>query len=111
MRGDEAEEQACTYLRAQGYRIVARNWRTRSGEIDIVARDRDVLVFVEVKARADDRFGGPEGAVDRVKQQRMIRTAGAFLQATECELPARFDVVAIRPDGVHLIRDAFWVSD
>ncbi len=111
MNGEKAEVRACQYLRAHGYRVIARNWRNRLGELDIVARDGDVLAFIEVKGRSCERFGGPEGAVDRAKQRRIIRTALAFLQATDCELPARFDVVAVRPDGVCLYRDAFQVDD
>jgi len=111
MNGVAAEDRACRYLREHGYRVIARNWRCRLGEIDIVARDCDVLAFVEVKARSGDGFGGPEGAVGRAKQRRLIRTALAFLQTTDCELPARFDVVAVRPDGVRLYRDAFQVDN
>ncbi|MCX6100515.1 MAG: YraN family protein, partial [Candidatus Bipolaricaulota bacterium] len=70
--GAEAEELACGVLRQAGYLVVTRNWRTRLGEIDIVARDGDVLVFVEVKARSTSGFGGAEGAVGPAKQRRII---------------------------------------
>ena len=71
MNGDESEDKACHFLKQEGYRIVARNWRTQSGEVDIIARDKDVLVFVEVKARTGAGFGGPEAAVDDAKQRRL----------------------------------------
>ncbi|MCK4570613.1 YraN family protein [Candidatus Bipolaricaulota bacterium] len=111
MRGDESEEKACYFLKQKGYRILARNWRTRAGELDIIARDGGILVFVEVKARSGDGFGGPEAAVDRAKQRRLISAALAFMEVTKCELPTRFDVVAIRPGKMRLYQDAFQVTD
>jgi putative endonuclease len=110
MRGERGEEIACELLRARGYRIVARNWRTRSGEIDIIARDGDVLVFVEVKARSGSGFGGPRAAVDRRKQHRIVSAARAFASEMDCTLPMRFDVVTVQPSRVRLLRDAFQVS-
>jgi putative endonuclease len=109
--GAAAEEQACRVLRAKGYLIVARNWRTRFGEIDIVARDGEVLVFVEVKARSGSGYGGAEGAVGPAKQRRMIAAAKAFLAANRCELASRFDVVAMEGNDVRILRDAFQVDD
>jgi len=111
IRGDEAEEKACRYLKERGYRILARNWRTRTGEIDIIAREEGTLVFVEVKARSGDGFGGPEAAVDRAKQRRIVSTALSFIEVTACELPMRFDVVAISPGQMRLHQDAFQVPD
>jgi len=110
LTGGQAEERACRYLKDLGYEIVARNWRCRFGEIDIVARDRDVLVFVEVKARASGRFGGPEAAVDPVKQGRLVSAARMFIQQTGAQLPARFDVVAFVGESVRLYKDAFRVD-
>jgi putative endonuclease len=109
--GAEAEELACRVLRQAGYLVVTRNWRTRLGEIDIVARDGDVLVFVEVKARSTPGFGGAEGAVGPAKQRRIIAAAKAFLDATRCDLASRFDVVAIEGGDVRIVRDAFQVDD
>ncbi len=109
--GARAEEWACDMLRQAGYRIVARNWRTRLGEIDIVARDGDVLAFVEVKARSTPGFGGAEGAVGPAKRRRIVAAAKAFLAATGCELASRFDVVAIEDGGARIVRDAFQVDD
>ena len=109
--GATGEERACQHLRAEGYRIVARNWRIRFGEIDIVARDGDVLVFVEVKTRTGPGFGGAEGAVGPAKRRRLVAAAKAFLAAYGCELAARFDVVALEGDDIRLVRDAFQVDD
>lgn len=109
--GATAEELACKHLRQAGYRIVARNWRTRLGEIDIVARDGDVLAFVEVKARSSSGFGGPEGAVGPRKRRRIVAAAKAFLASTDCDLASRFDVVAVEDGDVRIVRDAFQVDD
>ena len=113
--GRHAEEAAARHLVREGYRVVARNVRTRRGEIDIVAYDGDALVFIEVKARRRTLFGEAAWAVDRRKQQRMIRAASAFLatsfRSPEALPPCRFDVVAIHgvpPRAeVRLIRNAF----
>jgi putative endonuclease len=109
--GAEAEDAACHVLRQRGYRIVARNWRMRLGEIDIIARDGDVLVFVEVKARSGSGFGGAEGAVGAAKRRRIIAAAAAFLAAHGCELASRFDVVALEGRDVRVVQDAFRVDD
>lgn len=111
IRGRIAEDLACRYLRERGYEIVERNWRARGGEIDVVARDGATLVFVEVKSRSHDGFGGPEAAVDPAKQRRMIVAARSFLGATGCDLPVRFDVVAVVRGVARLIRDAFQVDE
>ena len=105
--GRRAEELACSHLRANGYRIVARNWRCRFGELDIVAREGEVLAVVEVKLRRRAGFGGPEGALSWAQCGRLRATAGAFLARTGCELPVRFDVVAIDGSEIRLHRDAF----
>lgn len=110
LSGAEAEEQACLLLKELGYRIVARNWRSRFGEIDIVARDGGTVVFVEVKARSDSTYGGPGAAVDRAKQRRLTATAALFLQETGCELATRFDVVTFSGSSPRLYRDAFQVD-
>jgi len=111
MHGGESEGKACRFLKEQGYRILARNWRTRMGEVDIIAREGEILVFVEVKARSGNGFGGPEAAVDSAKQRRIISAALSFMELTHCDLPMRFDVVAIRPGKLRLYRDAFQVAN
>ncbi len=110
MKGKEAEELACRHLRAEGMLIVARNWRWRGGEVDIVARDGETLVFVEVKARGDVLHGLPEEAVTPEKRRRLWRTALAYLGGAP-GVPVRFDVVAVGPGGVRHIRDAFREED
>jgi putative endonuclease len=99
--GDFGEEVAADFLQRLGYTILARNYEFgRVGEIDIGARDGDVLVFCEVKARTNDRCGDPEYAITRKKQQQMRYLAKAYLyQHGIDEQECRFDVVAIRFDG------------
>ncbi len=95
-RGKIGEDLACEELEHRGYAILARRYRSRAGEIDIVAREGETLVFVEVKAREGQEFGGGAEAVTAFKRQRIGRVALDYLarhHRTEC--PCRFDVVSI----------------
>jgi putative endonuclease len=110
--GQEWENLAEKVLREAGYRIRARNFRTKVGEIDFVAEEGNVLCFIEVKGRHTLRFGVPEEAVNAEKQRRIFRAAQAYLQRERLEdAPCRFDVVAILDRGadpsVTILRDAF----
>lgn len=92
--GHAAESEAERYLRNKGYRILARNARTPSGELDLVARSGSVLVFVEVKARGSSTHGGAVGAVDGRKQARLVKLAAQYLARHRLRnQPCRFDVV------------------
>jgi putative endonuclease len=94
--GQLGETLACDELRRRGYAILERRYRTRYGEIDIVARHGDVLVFVEVKARAGDAFGTGAEAVTRWKQRRVAQMAADFLVRRRLQdRPCRFDVVSV----------------
>lgn len=94
--GAWGEERAVDYLRGQGFKILARNYRTPVGEIDIVACSRKELLFVEVKTRRGVHFGLPQEAVGLRKQQQVIRAAQWYLQREPAtKLQPRFDVVAI----------------
>jgi len=98
--GKAGEDLACRELRRRGCAILARRFRTRLGEIDIVARDGETIVFVEVKARAGNAWGGPAEAVTPAKQRRLVRMAVDYLaRARDHERPCRFDVVAITMGG------------
>ena len=94
-RGAFGEERAARYLQRKGYRIVERNFRCRQGEIDIIARKREILAFVEVKLRRDDRFAEAREFVTRAKQGRILAAAQLYLARTQEELQPRFDVIEI----------------
>jgi putative endonuclease len=96
--GLEGEEAAARHLEAMGLRVVERRWRCRAGEIDLVAEDGDVLVFVEVKARGGEGYGSPAEAVTRDKRRRLATLASWFLlEKHASERPCRFDVVEVWP--------------
>ena len=106
--GLEGEDLACRHLAAQGYAILARNFRCRSGEVDVVARDGAVTVFVEVKHRRGSGHGAGHESVTFGKRRRIVRAARIFASARGLtESPLRFDVVSIdETDGVpHLRHD------
>ena len=106
--GAWGEERACELLKKNGLKIVERNYRCPSGEVDIIARDRKTLVFVEVKTRASEDYGEPSRAVDRAKQRHIPRTALYYIARHNWEdKPVRFDVVEVLPDEVRHIPDAF----
>jgi putative endonuclease len=113
--GKRGEQLALDHLIALGYTIEARNYRCPFGEIDIIARDKEILVFVEVKTRRSRLFGLPHEAVDFRKQQRISRIASYYLVFSHTrgnQEPCRFDVVSVLPacDGawsIEVIKDAF----
>jgi putative endonuclease len=109
--GKCAEDLAVDFLSKAGFKIIARNFRTRNGELDIVAEEKGTLVFVEVKARRHAYFGSPFESVTRTKQKLIIRTALAFLQQYKPRCTQmRFDVLAIaleQPPVFDLLRNAF----
>lgn len=105
--GRAAEEQACGYLVRQGLTLVERNFRCRGGEIDLIMRQSETLVFVEVRLRADDRHGGAAASVTAAKQARLITAAQLFLQRYPSPPPCRFDVIAIDGDRLSWVRNAF----
>jgi putative endonuclease len=95
-RGRESERAAVRFLRRSGFRILATNYRSPYGELDIVARDGNTIAFIEVKSRADLRHGGPAEAIDRTKRKRIARAASHYISRfglgdREC----RFDAIAI----------------
>ena len=112
-RGKLGENYAAQFLEAQGYTIIARNFRIRSAEIDIIAQIDGVIVFVEVKARSDILHGLPVEAVDLRKQKKIIKAAGVFLQDEKfCDCACRFDVVEVylngeRVEEINHIENAF----
>lgn len=113
--GDLGEDLAARYLTAHGYVIIAKKFRCRSGEIDIIALDKRVLVFVEVRSRSDDEHGMPYETVNNLKRRRIRRVALAY-QAGHGLLDhdSRFDCVSVlfgdenNVKNIEIIKDAFW---
>ena len=103
------EGVAADYLSSRGVQILRRNYRTRTGEIDLVGLDGPYLVFFEVKYRSGEGKGDPADAVDRRKQQQIIRTARQYLYEGRYrdDAPVRFDCVAVTPGEIRWYRDAF----
>lgn len=108
--GSRAERLARDYLRKQGLKPVTENWRCRQGEIDLIMREKKVLVFVEVRYRRNSLYGTPAATVGHSKQRRLILAASHYLQQLGNEPPCRFDVVAITAEPelrMEWIRNAF----
>ncbi|TRZ96458.1 YraN family protein [bacterium] len=110
--GRLAEEIAVTFLEENGFQILARNFRIRLGEVDIVAKEKDTFCFIEVKSKSSDRFGDPLEAVSLIKQRQISRVALSYLKENKLlHKSARFDVVSVvftqSGPKIELIRDAF----
>jgi putative endonuclease len=93
--GDIGEEVAANYLVEKGYIIINCNWRYRHTDIDVIARNSDTLVFVEVKTRMSDVWGNPEDAVTNSKMKRISEAANYYIQNNRLDLQVRFDVISI----------------
>ena len=112
--GKEGEKQAARFLKKKGLKILEHNYRTRSGEIDLIAKDKQELVFVEVKTRSGEEFGSALEAVDSRKCRQIARVASEYLMKHDgFDQPTRFDVIGILiQDSVHIehIKNAFDAS-
>jgi len=110
--GKQGEWEAQKFLHAQGYQILQINWRYKRWEIDIIAKEGDILAFVEVKSRSSTAYGEPFQFVNLKKQKNLIKAAGVFLKKTNHQGDIRFDIVSIYSQGgkqdISLIKDAFW---
>jgi len=94
--GKKGEEIACRFLKKNGYKIIARNFRKKIGEIDIIAEKGDTIIFVEVKTRKNTKFGLPQEYVNKSKIDKMVKTASMFLTENSMwDRPVRFDVIGI----------------
>lgn len=109
--GKTGEELAVQYLTDKGYTILERNWRNRHKEIDIIAKDGDELVIVEVKTRQNSNFGQPDLAVNKQKQRLLIYAANAYIFRNNLDINTRFDIISIVFDNgkpvIDHIEDAF----
>jgi len=113
--GRSSEDLATKFLQNNGYKIIVRNYKTALGEIDIIAKDKDTICFIEVKSRNSDRFGMPQEAVSPFKQRQISKAALSFLKSRNLlDDKARFDVVSIvcafNNPQIRLIKDAFELS-
>jgi putative endonuclease len=105
-----AEDSAMSFLERQGLRCLERNFRSKTGEIDLVMEDRGTLVFVEVRYRRNQRYGSALDSIDHGKQRRLLLTAQCYLQARRARGRTRFDVVAVEPDSDQSLKFT-WVKD
>ena len=111
--GIRGEQLATEYLESKGYEILERNWRHSYAEVDIIAMDGDILVFVEVKTRSSDRFSKPEDAIDEKKEDFLASVASVYMEHIGHEWEIRFDFVSvIIPNKgqvrIRHLKDAFW---
>jgi putative endonuclease len=111
MRGKAAEDAAATYLQDKGLFILARNWRCRGGEIDLICQHGPALVFVEVRARSRSDFGGASASITQAKRQRLIHAARHYLAGLGRTPPCRFDAVLIEAGHLDWLQDAFQAGD
>jgi putative endonuclease len=110
--GASSEVLAAKHLKKNGYKIIITNYRNRYGEIDIIAKEKGVLIFIEVKARQSHYYGSPKGAVTRAKQKKISQVALHYLKETDQMMQkARFDVVSIsfysKEPQIEVIKNAF----
>ncbi|MBS3906618.1 MAG: YraN family protein [Syntrophaceae bacterium] len=113
--GKKGEEIALRFLKKNGYRILEKNYVCKMGEMDIIAKEKDALVFIEVKTRTSTEFGPPQLAVNSRKQRQLSKVALNYLNEKRLkDVKARFDVIAIllrqKGEEIELIRDAFGLS-
>ena len=108
-RGAEAEALAAAFLEGRGLEVLERNFRCRLGEIDLVARDGETIVFVEVRRRASSAFGGAAASITSAKQLKILRAARFYLSRQRVTPACRFDALLIEgdPPRIDWIRDAF----
>jgi putative endonuclease len=109
--GEKGEQAARQYLREQGYQLIQHNWACPFGEIDIIARDGDTLVFVEVKVRTRSDYGGPEGALTVHKQRKIVAASRMYLAGIDTDIPVRYDLVTIQRGKIKLMKNAFLLED
>ena len=106
-RGEPAENLAVAFLEREGLRILQRNYRCRMGEIDLVAQSGDTTVFVEVRARSSEAFGGAAGSITAAKRRRLVAAARHYLARRRADRACRFDVVLLQGDE----RRIEWVAN
>lgn len=108
--GQKAEDMACGYLIKQGLKLIARNYRCKTGEIDLIMKDRECVVFVEVRYRKKQGFGSSAESVTWLKQKKLIRTANYYLVSCKIwsKVSCRFDVLAMDSSDLNAVQ---WIKD
>ena len=107
-KGKAAEEKAASYLKSLGYKILEKNFHSRFGEIDIIARDGNTLVFVEVRSKSYSSFGTPEETISKSKAKKIIKTAQLYIQIKNPSFEdVRFDIISILHNNISHIKNAF----
>ena len=110
--GKRGEHIARKFLEAKGFEILETNWRNEKDEIDIIAKDHDELVIVEVKTRSTGYFGDPSEAVGKAKEEFIIRAAEAYIEMHDLNMDTRFDIISIitnsNEENIEHIKDAFY---
>ena len=109
LTGREGEARAAEYLRKKRYDIIGANYRCRFGELDLIAKKRELVIFVEVKLRKNDRFGAASDAVTPSKREKLRKAALSWIAATNCTAPTRFDVIEVYTETgrINHIENAF----
>jgi putative endonuclease len=104
-KGAQAEQQAADYLQRQGLKIIARNWACRHGEIDLIALDQQQLVFVEVRMRRSNQFGGAAASITAAKQAKLWASAQHYLQSIKPTPACRFDALCIDGQAISWLKN------
>lgn len=108
IRGQKGEEMAVLFLKRIGFQIIALNWRCKNLEVDIIAMEGEMLVFVEVKYRSSGNYGDHRDLISTQKMHALFRAAQAYLEESTYEGEIRFDVVCFVDNKLNYIKDAFW---
>lgn len=101
-KGNDAEDQALVFLKKKGLKLIDRNFAVKTGEVDLIMKDKETLVFVEVRYRKNTNFGGAVASITSKKQQRIIKAALTYLQKHAPQSSMRFDVIAIEGDNMEI---------
>ena len=105
--GKKGENKACRYLRWHGWKILERNYKNPFGEVDIIAKKRDVFAFIEVKTRLNDVFGTPAQAVNEQRQRRYVQAAKFYFYGKSVDCTVRFDIIEVFRGQLNHIENAF----
>lgn len=109
--GEATEAAALHFLRGKGLTLISQNYRCQYGEIDLIMKDHDTLVFVEVRYRRHEKYGGSAMSITQKKQKKIINTAMHFLQNNQTDTASRFDVIAMSPSKAKMAYTIEWIQN